>query len=105
MGNACLSDPQKSGICEVLAVAEHCLLEGADEYLQVSRAQTRASTPAPHLLFNCFFFLILAIPFPLFVDILAHLAHPAGDVGGHLHHEDPHHGLIPWPDVGPDTVA
>lgn len=40
VGNACLSDPQKSGICEVLAVAEHCLLEGADEYLQVMSVAT-----------------------------------------------------------------
>merc|ERR1719342_343523 len=33
--NACLTDQQKSAIAERLAVAEHCLLEGADEYLQV----------------------------------------------------------------------
>jgi len=33
--NSCLSDRQKSSVCEDLAVAEHCLLEGADEYLQV----------------------------------------------------------------------
>jgi len=33
--NSCLSDRQKSAVCEDLAVAEHCLLEGADEYLQV----------------------------------------------------------------------
>jgi len=33
--NDCLSDRQKSTICEHIAVAEHCLLEGADEYLQV----------------------------------------------------------------------
>ena len=34
--NACLTDQQKSAIAERLAVAEHCLLEGADEYLQAS---------------------------------------------------------------------
>ena len=34
--NACLTDQQKSVIAERLAVAEHCLLEGADEYLQVN---------------------------------------------------------------------
>ena len=34
--NACLTDQQKSVIAERLAVAEHCLLEGADEYLQAS---------------------------------------------------------------------
>jgi len=33
--NSCLTDRQKSVVCEHLAVAEHCLLEGADEYLQV----------------------------------------------------------------------
>ena len=33
--NACLNDQQKSAIAERLAIAEHCLLEGADEYLQV----------------------------------------------------------------------
>lgn len=33
--NACLTDGQKSAICEKLAVSEHCLLEGADEYLQM----------------------------------------------------------------------
>ena len=36
MENACLNDQQKSAIAERLAVAEHCLLEGADEYLQVN---------------------------------------------------------------------
>ena len=35
MENACLNDQQKSAIAERLAIAEHCLLEGADEYLQV----------------------------------------------------------------------
>ena len=35
VANDCLNDQQKSQICEKLAVAEHCLLEGADEYLQV----------------------------------------------------------------------
>ena len=34
--NACLNDQQKSAIAERLAVAEHCLLEGSDEYLQVN---------------------------------------------------------------------
>ena len=34
--NACLTDQQKSAIAERLAVAEHCLLEGADEYLQAT---------------------------------------------------------------------
>lgn len=33
--NDCMTDQQKSAICEKLAVSEHCLLEGADEYLQV----------------------------------------------------------------------
>ena len=31
-----MNDQQKSAIAERLAVAEHCLLEGADEYLQVN---------------------------------------------------------------------
>ena len=34
--NACLNDQQKSAIAERLAIAEHCLLEGSDEYLQVN---------------------------------------------------------------------
>merc|ERR1719342_710661 len=38
--NACLTDQQKSAIAERLAVAEHCLLEGADEYLQVMAVAT-----------------------------------------------------------------
>lgn len=38
--NACLNDQQKSAIAERLAVAEHCLLEGADEYLQVMAVAT-----------------------------------------------------------------
>ena len=33
-----MNDQQKSAIAERLAVAEHCLLEGADEYLQVKLA-------------------------------------------------------------------
>jgi len=30
-----LSDKQKSVICEALAIAEHALLEGSNEYLQI----------------------------------------------------------------------
>jgi len=38
--NDCLSDSQKSAVCEKLAVSEHCLLEGADEYLQIMSVAT-----------------------------------------------------------------
>jgi len=38
--NSCLSDNQKSAICEKLAVSEHCLLDGADEYLQIMGVAT-----------------------------------------------------------------
>lgn len=38
--NACLTDSQKSAICEKLAVSEYCLLEGADEYLQMMSVAT-----------------------------------------------------------------
>jgi len=38
--NSCLTDSQKSAICEKLAVSEHCLLEGADEYLQIMSVAT-----------------------------------------------------------------
>eukprot|EP00090_Calanus_glacialis_P046894 TRINITY_DN9434_c0_g1_i1.p1 TRINITY_DN9434_c0_g1~~TRINITY_DN9434_c0_g1_i1.p1 ORF type:complete len:359 (-),score=142.55 TRINITY_DN9434_c0_g1_i1:133-1209(-) len=40
VSNNCLTDSQKSAICEKLAVAEHCLLEGADEYLQIMSVAT-----------------------------------------------------------------
>jgi len=40
ISNDCLTDQQKSTISEKLAVAEHCLLEGADEYLQVMAVTT-----------------------------------------------------------------
>ena len=40
VGNACLSDSQKSSICGALAVSEHALLEGADEYLQMMAVAT-----------------------------------------------------------------
>jgi len=40
VSNDCLNDRQKSTVCEKLAVAEHCLLEGADEYLQVMSVST-----------------------------------------------------------------
>jgi len=38
--NKCLTDNQKSAICEKLAVSEHCLLEGAEEYLQMMAVAT-----------------------------------------------------------------
>jgi len=38
--SGCLTDNQKSAICEKLAVSEHCLLEGADEYLQIMSVAT-----------------------------------------------------------------
>jgi len=40
VSNNCLTDSQKSAICEKLSVAEHCLLEGADEYLQIMSVAT-----------------------------------------------------------------
>ena len=40
VSNNCLTDSQKSAICEKLAVSEHCLLEGADEYLQIMSVAT-----------------------------------------------------------------
>ena len=40
VANDCLTDQQKSAICEKLAVAEHCLLEGAGEYLQIMAVAT-----------------------------------------------------------------
>jgi len=40
VANNCLTDSQKSTICEKLAVSEHCLLEGADEYLQIMSVAT-----------------------------------------------------------------
>lgn len=40
VSNSCLTDSQKSAICEKLAVSEHCLLEGADEYLQIMSVAT-----------------------------------------------------------------
>ena len=45
-----MNDQQKSAIAERLAVAEHCLLEGADEYLQVKLACEK---------FSCFVFVPL----------------------------------------------
>ena len=38
--NPALTDRQKSRIVEKLAVAEHCLIEGADEYLQIMAVAT-----------------------------------------------------------------
>lgn len=40
VANSCLTDSQKSVICEKLAVSEHCLLEGGDEYLQIMSVAT-----------------------------------------------------------------
>ena len=40
VSNSCLTESQKSAICEKLAVSEHCLLEGADEYLQIMSVAT-----------------------------------------------------------------
>ena len=50
VGSPVLSDAQKSQVAAKLAVAEHCLLEGADEYLQMMAVctaimATLASTP------------------------------------------------------------
>ena len=67
MENACLTDQQKSAIAERLSVAEHCLLEGADEYLQASS-----------ILNN---------------HIMSNSKCKSGDGGGHLHDEDSGHGL------------
>ena len=67
MENACLNDQQKSAIAERLAVAEHCLLEGADEYLQVN-----LSFPEP-----CVLWQIL----------------DSGDGSGHFHDENAGNGV------------
>jgi replication factor C subunit 2/4 len=40
VANICLTDSQKSAICEKLAAFDHCLLEGADEYLQIMSMAT-----------------------------------------------------------------
>ena len=69
MENACLNDQQKSAIAERLAVAEHCLLEGADEYLQVNFSLNfQDFFPEPH---EC----------------------NSGDGSGYFHDEDASHGL------------
>ena len=72
MENACLNDQQKSAIAERLAVAEHCLLEGADEYLQVKLACEK---------FSCFV-----------CSTSRHICYP-GDGSGHFHDENVGHGL------------
>jgi replication factor C subunit 2/4 len=44
IGSAALSDNQKSEVAAKLAVTEHCLLEGADEYLQMMAVCTAIMT-------------------------------------------------------------
>ena len=67
-----MNDQQKSAIAERLAVAEHCLLEGADEYLQVKLACEK---------FYCFV-----------CSTSRHICY-AGDGCGHFHDENAGHGL------------
>ena len=66
MENACLNDQQKSAIAERLAIAEHCLLEGADEYLQVSLSEI--------------------------LNLMTCVC-DSGDGSGHVHDENTCHGL------------
>ena len=69
--NACLNDQQKSAIAERLAVAEHCLLEGSDEYLQVNFPLSEV----------------------LLVFAVSRITCNSGDGSGHFHDENASHGL------------